>query len=179
MIKTTLYFGNPAYLSLKDGQMVIKLPEEKSASGEQNIRSESVITKPIEDVGVVVIDNRRITITSGLIDALLDNNVALITCNSKNMPTGLMLTLNGNTIQSERYQDQVQASLPLKKQLWQQVISQKIHNQAHMLLKYSNVECGNMLVWSRDVRSGDPDNLEARAAAYYWKNIFTKIPHFV
>lgn len=70
------------------------------------------------------------------------------------------------------------ASLPLKKQLWQQTIKMKIENQATVLSKSRNCEIKNMRVWANDVRSGDPDNLEARAAAYYWKNLFPKIEGF-
>ena len=161
MIKQTLYFGNPAYLSLKDRQLVIRLPDKDQS-----------ITRPIEDIGVIVIDNKQITLTSGLIEALLGNNCALITCDSSHLPVGLMLPLCGNTTQSERFRHQLSASLPLKKQLWQQTISQKIANQAQVLKVCFGVEVGNMLSWSKNVKSGDSDNLEARAAAYYWRNMF-------
>ena len=161
MIKQTLYFGNPAYLSLKDRQLVIRLPDKDQS-----------ITRPIEDIGVVIVDNKQITLTSGLIEALLGNNCALITCDSSHLPVGLMLPLCGNTTQSERFRHQLSASLPLKKQLWQQTISQKIANQAQVLKVCFGVEVGNMLSWSKNVKSGDSDNLEARAAAYYWRNMF-------
>lgn len=179
MIKKTLYFGNPAYLSLRNKQLVIKLPDvEKNESLPERFKQQSEVTKPIEDIGVVVIDNKQITITSGLLDALLENNSAVITCDSRSMPVGLMLPLCGNTTQNERFRDQLDASLPLKKQLWQQTIRQKILNQASVLKEKrgENVRC--MEVWANDVRSGDPDNLEARAAAYYWKNLFPDIPDF-
>ena len=161
MIKQTQYFGNPAYLSLKDRQLVIRLPDNNQS-----------VTRPIEDIGVVIIDNKQITLTSGLIEALLANNCALITCDSSHLPVGLMLPLCGNTTQSERFRHQLSASLPLKKQLWQQTISQKIANQAQVLKVCFGVEVGNMLSWSKNVKSGDSDNLEARAAAYYWRNMF-------
>ena len=179
MIKKTLYFGNPAYLSLRNKQLVIKLPEvEKNESLPDCFKRQTEVTKPIEDIGVVVLDNKQITITSGLLDALLENNSTVITCDSRSMPVGLMLPLCGNTTQNERFRDQLDASLPLKKQLWQQTIRQKILNQASVLKEKrgENVRC--MEVWANDVRSGDPDNLEARAAAYYWKNLFPDIPDF-
>ena len=94
------------------------------------------------------------------------------------MPVGLMLPLCGNTTQNERFRDQLDASLPLKKQLWQQTVKMKIENQATVLSKSRNCGIKNMRVWANDVRSGDPDNLEARAAAYYWKNLFPKIEGF-
>ena len=175
MIKRTLCFTNPAYLSLKNEQLVVKIPDSMS---ESESVSKSTTTIPIEDIGVVVIDNRQITITSGVIDALLANNCALITCDGKSLPVGLMLPLCGNTTQSERFRYQIEASLPLKKQLWQQTVQAKINNQAEVLSKCTDAETACMKVWSKEVKSGDGDNLEGRAAAYYWKKLFGHINDF-
>lgn len=173
MIKKTLYFGNPAYLSLRDAQLVIKLPEVvKNETLPERFKQKVEVTKPIEDIGVVVLDNKQITVTSGLLEALLENNCAVISCDSKSMPVGLMLPLYGNTTQNERFRHQLEASLPLKKQLWQQTIKVKIENQAAVLKKCTGEEIRCMKVWASEVKSGDSDNMEARAAAYYWKNLF-------
>ena len=180
MIKKTLCFSNPIYLSLRNAQLVLHIPEvENNKTLPEAIKKEAERTIPIEDIGVVVLDNRRITITSGAMEALLENNCAVITCNQKSMPVGLLLPLCGNTTQNERFRSQLEASLPLRKQLWQQTIKQKILNQEHVLRINTAQETNCMRVWSNDVRSGDPDNLEARAAAYYWKNVFTTYPNFV
>lgn len=176
MIKKTLYFGNPAYLSLRQQQMVIKLPEvETNESLTDTFKRNAEVTKPIEDIGIVVLDNRRITITQGLLEALLENNCAVITCDTRSLPVGMMLPLCGNTVQSERFRCQIDASIPLKKQLWQQTIKAKICNQAAVLKSCCDMEAKTMLRWADDVRSGDPDNIEGRAAAFYWKNIFNSI----
>ena len=176
MIKRTLYFGNPAYLSLKLKQMVVKLPQKGDEERDEN---ELTRTVPIEDIGVVILDHKQITVTQALISALLDNNCALITCDSRQLPVGLMLPLAGNTVQNERFRLQLDASLPLKKQLWQQTIEAKIKNQAAML-KYTTGEIhNNMLKWSESVKSGDTGNMEARAAVYYWKAVFPDNPYFV
>lgn len=172
MIKRTLCFTNPAYLSLKDRQMVIRLPEVEKSDMPDALKVGSVRTIPIEDVGVVVLDNKQITLTHGLLEALLENNCSVITCDSRSMPVGLMLPLCGNTLQSERFRDQLDASLPLKKQLWQQTVKAKIDNQMAVLARCAGAETGCMRRWAADVHSGDPDNLEGRAAAYYWKNLF-------
>jgi CRISPR-associated protein Cas1 len=111
-------------------------------------------------------------------EALLEHNCALITCNSSRMPAGLLLPLEKNTVQSERFRTQIEASIPLKKQLWQQTIQTKILNQAAVLKKYRNAEIGNMLKWTNEVKSGDSENLEGRAAAYYWKMLFSDIEGF-
>ena len=177
MIKKTLYFGNPIYLSLRNAQLVLRKPDADKL--EESFKQDAERTIPIEDIGVVVLDNRRITITTGAMEALLANNCAIITCDSTDLPVGLMLPLCGNTTQSERFRSQIDASLPLKKQLWQQTVRQKILNQATVLSKNTGAIVKNMQVWANEVRSGDPDNFEARAAAYYWRNLFPTLPNFV
>ena len=140
MIKKTLYFGNSAYLSLRMGQMVIKLPEVESTPDlPERMKQESEVTKPIEDIGIVILDNKRITVTQGLLEALLENNCAVITCDSYSMPVGLMLPLYGNSTQNERFREQIDSSLPLRKQLWQQTIKAKIDNQAAVLSLYTGI----------------------------------------
>ena len=166
MIKRTLFFGNPAYLRFKDEQLVISLPEASMLP-----EKERMITIPIEDIGIVVIEHPQITLTHHLINALLENNVALITCDSRHMPSGLLLPLEGNTTQQERFKHQIDASEPLRKQLWQQTVRQKILNQA-AVLKQRGGATENMKYWANQVKSGDSQNHEGRAAAYYWGQIF-------
>lgn len=172
MIKRTLLFNNPAYLNLKDGQLLIDLPHLKILD-----EKESKKTVPIEDIGLVLLDHQQITITHACIAALLENNAVLITCNNTHHPTGMMLPIYGHNTQSERFRYQIEASQPLKKQLWQQTIQAKILNQAAVLAE-RNVTYENMLHWAKSVRSGDPDNFEGRAAAYYWKNVFPQKVQF-
>jgi CRISPR-associated protein Cas1 len=182
MIKRTLYFGNPAYLSKKDEQLLIKKPGEDDVSKVEEpnakyMNRNNQDTIPIEDIGLVILDNSRITVSHGLLFSLLENNCAVVTCNNSHMPAGLMLPLDVNQVQQEKFEAQINASEPLKKQLWQQTISAKIKNQA-TLLRRKKVKAENMLKWSRDVKSGDPDNLEGRAAVYYWKNLFPEALDF-
>lgn len=110
MIKRTLYFGNPAYLSTRLEQLAVDRPEQPAHS------------IPIEDIGLVVLDHQQITISQALIAKLLENNVALITCDATHHPTGLLLNLDGHSLQSQRFQAQLDSSLPLRKQLWQQTV---------------------------------------------------------
>jgi CRISP-associated protein Cas1 len=169
MIKRTLYFGNPAYLNTRDEQLIINFP---NAKGVDDLTKMNTI--PVEDIGVVILDHQQITISHALMAKLLANNVALISCDHTHHPTGLMLNLDGNQLQSARFKTQVDATLPLKKQLWQQTVKCKIQNQAAFLKKLGkNHE--NMLHWAENVKSGDAENLEARAAVYYWKNLFCEI----
>lgn len=160
MIKRTLYFGNPAYLHTRNEQLCIKLKdsdEEKAA--------------PIEDVALVVLDHPQITITQSLMAKLLANNVALVTCDDSHMPTGLFYNLAGHTLQSQKFRYQLDASLPLKKQLWQQTVMAKIANQATML-QLERVPNALLLNYAKEVKSGDSENHEAMAAGYYWKHLF-------
>ena len=170
MIKRTLYFGNSAYLSLTNAQLTLRYPElEKNDTLPASLKTP--VTVPIEDIGIVILDNKQITITQALMEALLENNVALITCDSTHHPTGLMLPLCGNTIQTERFRAQIEATEPLKKQMWAQTVEQKIKNQsAHF--KELEIDNGYFMPLYRNVKSGDADNCEATAAAHYWGNLF-------
>lgn len=178
MIKRILAFENPAYLKLRNQQMVIEIPEVVYGKGvPDNLRQEGVRTVPIEDIGVIVLDNKQITITQALMSALLENNSAIITTNDQHLPVGLYMPLDGNHLQNERFREQLDASEPLKKQMWQQTVTSKIHGQA-AILEEQGVENKNMLAWAKSVRSGDVENMEGRAAAYYWRNVFHN-PDFV
>lgn len=159
MIKRTLHFGNPAYLKTTHNQLVVERPDLP------------ISTVPIEDIGLVVLDHQQITISQALLAKLLNNNVAVITCNHTHHPTGLLLNLDGHTLQSQRFQDQLESSLPLRKQLWQQTVEAKIRNQAAALGK-RRIENKYLLNLAAKVKSGDAGNLEAKAALYYWDKFF-------
>ena len=166
MIKRTLYFGNPAYLKTANEQLVIEMHD----SGESK-------SSPIEDIGLLILDHQQITITQALMAKLLANNTAIITCDHTHHPTGMWLSLDGHTLQSQKFQAQIEATVPLKKQLWQQTVMCKIENQA-ALLALQREENKLMLTYSREVKSGDSENHEAKAAAYYWKRVFPDFLEF-
>lgn len=179
MIKRTLYFGNPAYLSTRLDQLLVRLPVvEKNPDLPESFKKEAEATIAIEDIGIVILDHQQVIISQALLAKLLDNNVAVVTCNHTHHPTGLLLNLDGNSLQSQRFQAQVEASEPLKKQLWQQTIKAKIRNQA-ALLKQQGYEIENMLHWADNVKSGDPDNLEGRSSAWYWAHLFAPKLDFI
>jgi len=178
MIKRTLYFGNPAYLSKKNNQLVMRLPEvETNEDLPEAFKKEAVTTIPIEDIGVVLLDHQRIIITQALMDALLENNVAFISCNGTHHPSGMMLPLDVHHIQQERFTHQINASEPLKKQLWQQTVKAKILNQAE-LLQHCGKNNEKLKHISLGVRSGDPDNAEGQASYYYWNHLFPETLNF-
>ncbi len=161
MIKRTLFFGNPAYLSTKNQQLVVNFPEED--------KEEKTI--PLEDLGYVVLEDPQITITNGLLMRLIQNKTALITCDKQHLPCSFLQPLVGHSEQTERFRYQLNASIPLKKNLWQQTVTVKINNQAeHFLLRGKNAL--RLKRYAKEVKSGDFGNEEALAAAYYFQNLF-------
>ncbi len=180
MIKRTLYFGNPSILSLRNNQMLLRFPElEKHEEIKKMVTDKGELTFPIEDLGYIVLDHPQITITQALLEALVDNNVAVITCDHTHHPTGLLLALHSNTLQTERYHEQLTATEPLKKQLWTQLVQQKITNQASSLkMRHPKNNVDYMIKLSQSVKSGDSDNREAVAASVYWSKLFPEITQF-
>lgn len=162
MIKQTLYFGNPSYLSLKNNQLSIKVKKE----GE-----EISMQRPIEDIGIVILDNPQITISHSVIISLQNNKTVIVSCDQSHMPHSIMLPMEGHTQQSERYRDQVDVSLPLKKYLWQQTIEAKVGNQIAVLEKLGK-PTQRLKVLINRVTSGDLGNIEGQAAAIYWPLLF-------
>lgn len=165
MIKKTLYFGNPAYLYLKDGQLIVKDPESATPSIKAKI--------PSEDIGLIMLDHQRITITQSLMIRLLEKNTAILICNESHMPASLTLPMAYNDTFSEKVKYQIEASEPLKKQLWRQTIVAKLKNQSRVLqvLNQESRSLNNMVT---RVKSGDPDNLEGQAAHIYWESLLKK-----
>lgn len=173
MIKRTLYFGNPAYLSLKDAQMVVTFPKDQGMAAHSGNN-----TVPIEDVGLVVLDSKQITITHGLLNALLQNKAIVVSCDESHHPIGMMHSLDAHSEQTKRMAAQVESSEPLRKNLWQQTVAQKLLNQTDVLRKRSR-PYEPVYRWSREVKSGDPENLEGRGAAHYWGHLFDNSPMFI
>lgn len=161
MIKRTLVFTSPSMLSLKNAQLVVALkemPDEKR-------------TIPIEDIGVVLIDNPMVSVTIPLLNALSDNNVAVVICDQKGMPNAMLQNLETNNCQGEVLRSQLTVGEVLRKQLWKQIVEAKIRNQARLLDKLGHN--GNMLKpYYSNVKSGDADNREGIAARIYWNELF-------
>ncbi|MAC94987.1 MAG: subtype II CRISPR-associated endonuclease Cas1 [Flavobacteriales bacterium] len=160
MIKRTLYFGSAAYLSVKNEQLIVNYPEDKETK-----------SLPIEDIGILFLDHYQLTITQPLLSNLLDNNVAVISCNERHLPHGMFLNLDGHYTQQAHLSAQIEATEAVKDRLWKQVIQHKISNQASLLAD-CEIENTNMQYWAKQVKNGDPENMEARAAANYWRKLF-------
>lgn len=160
MIKQTLMFTNPVSLSLKDNQLVITFKDNKDT-----------VTRPIEDIGFVIIENPQVSISVPLLNELADNNVSVMFCDKKQMPRTMLMTLEGNTTQQESYKYQIEASVPTKKNVWKQLVESKIKNQA-LLLNSLGKNGDSLKPYYLNVKSGDTDNREGAAAREYWSQIF-------
>ena len=160
MLKRTLFFGNPFQLKTKNEQLLI--------TNQEMGLSKQV---PIEDIGFVVIEHPEIYITIPTLTKLSQNNVSVIFCDAKHLPCSMLLNLDNHHIQQELFSYQINASEPLKKQLWQQIVIAKIKHQAqHLQLLNKPYEV--LKFYESKVLSGDTDNREGVAAAYYWKTVF-------
>lgn len=168
MIKRTLYFGNPFYLSTQNEQLIIQSKTDKKILHKST---------PIEDIGFLVIDHPQITISHVAVQKLTDNNVAVVYCDHKRMPFALLLPLESHHIQSERFRKQIEVKVPVKKILWKQTIERKILNQATLLHAHGH-EVAPLIRWSKEVKSGDTTNREALASRYYWQHLFRSYIEF-
>ena len=158
MLKKTLLIENKSSIISKNLQLVIKSETREG-------------TVPIEEIGFIILDHPEIYISMPAMNLLIENNSAVIICNRNHLPNGQFLNLNSHHIQQEIFKNQIEASLPLKKQLWQQTIIEKITNQGILLQKITGQK-NTLDFWASKVLSGDSSNMEGVAASQYWKSFF-------
>ena len=158
MLKKTILIENKLSLTTKNNQLVLKSELKEK-------------TIPIEDIGFLVLDHAEIYISIPTMNLLIENNTSVIICGKNHLPNGMFLNLNSHHIQQEIFKNQINASVPLKKQLWQQTIVEKISNQGSLLQKITTKK-NNFDFLASKVLSGDSSNMEAVAANFYWKVFF-------
>jgi CRISPR-associated protein Cas1 len=163
MLKKTLFFENKTSVSAKYEQLVIKTETRET-------------TIPVEDIGFVVVDHPEIYISITAMNLLVENNTALIVCGKNHLPNGMFLNLNSHHIQQEIFKNQIAATVPLKKQLWQQTVTEKIKNQG-LLLQQLTGKNNQFDFLASKVLSGDSSNMEGVAAGQYWKLFFDPEHH--
>ena len=161
MLKRTLVFSNPMSLSLKNCQLVLAFKDDP----------DNKMTIPIEDIGVVIIENQQVSITIPLMNALIEGNVQVVVCNDRGMPSAMLQSLESNNLQGENLRNQMNAGEVMKKQLWKQIVEAKIRNQAALLNKVGQ-EGDILKQYYRNVKSGDSDNREGIAARVYFSELF-------
>ena len=161
MLKRTLVFSNPVRLSLRNRQLVLAYKDDP----------ENTTTVPIEDIGVVVVENQQVSVTLSLLNALTENEVQVVFCNATGMPSSMLLGFEGNNLQGETLRNQMSCGEVLKKQLWKQIVESKIRNQSRLLDKVGQ-EGACLRPYYSNVKSGDADNREGSAARIYFQRLF-------
>jgi CRISPR-associated protein Cas1 len=167
MLKRTIFIGNPAKLSIRNEQLVVETTEQGQ-----------IKSVHLEDVGMIILEHQQISLTHAVIQQCMSNNIVLINCDQKHMPQGIMLPHEGHVELSERHREQLEASTPLKKNLWAQTVQAKITNQ-DAVLRWRGCAIPKMAHLVREVNSGDGSNCEGQAAAIYWANLFDSFPSFL
>lgn len=161
MLKRTLAFTKPYHLSLKNLQMIISSKDDSGAS----------TSVPVEDIGFVIIENQEVSITMPLLNALVENNAAVVVCSDKFMPKAMLMNLDSNSTQGEIFRAQLSVTEPLKKNIWKQIVEAKIKNQAALLRKLGK-DGDSLKPYYQNVKSGDSGNREGVAAKLYWNELF-------
>ena len=156
----SVFIANPAHLSVRKNQLVIRQAQE--------------VTIPMEDISSLMIESRAVDITAAALQELADNGVTVYVCDSTHMPAALVLPMNRNCRQLSLLKHQIAMTQPVKKRVWQAVVSAKIRNQALCLELLSRPGAEDLHFLSREVHSGDPDNYEATAASTYFPSLFGK-----
>jgi CRISPR-associated protein Cas1 len=144
------------FLSVKLGQLVVRRD------------GQTVGQVPCEDIGVLLVDHTGVTYTHSVLTTLLEQGAAVVICNGQHHPAGMLMPLEGNCVQTERYRQQLLVKEPIKKRLWQQIIQSKIKHQAKIVCEDEKTS-GYLRGLAKQVRSGDPDNIEAQAARRFWR----------
>ncbi len=161
MPKQTLVITSKAQLSVKNGMLMVVKEEEEE------------IFRSFDDLQTIIIDNHSVSLTIPLLNKLSEKSILVVFCNEKHCPQSMLMDLESNSLQTKFFRYQIEASVPLKKQLWKQIIEKKIRNQSNLLIKL--FDCDDVLQkYYTNVKSGDSSNREAIAANIYWKMLFGK-----
>ena len=154
-----VHLSQPARLSLADGQMVVE-------------QADGAVRLALEDLAWLVLDTPQASLTAALLSACMEAGLAVVTTDASHLPNGLLLPFHGHHRQAGLAERQVALSAPLKKRLWQAIVRAKIANQAWALRRTGGAGDKVVAEMARHVGSGDPDNVEARAARQYWSGLF-------
>lgn len=149
------------FISLKRGFIIIKVDNKEIAS------------IPLDDIAVLLLSAQSITLTKNIINALSEKGCISVFCGTNYSPQSMVIPISTHTYFTKIIKDQINASEPFKKRIWQQIVISKIENQAKAL-EYCNLQDNSLLLIkiSKMVKSGDLDNREAYAARMYWQALF-------
>ena len=154
----SVFISNPARLSVRLGQLVI--------------HQESEFTVPMEDLSALMLESRAVTVSTAALQELTEHGVTVYLCDNTHLPAAIVLPVNRHSRQLKLLKGQIAMTKPVQKRTWQAVVSAKISNQARCLALLEREGASELREMAAQVRSGDPDNLEATAAAYYFPRLF-------
>lgn len=160
MLKRTLFFESAGHLSLVDRQLCFTLRNDEEGTVKKTV--------PVEEIGMIVVENRQITLTAALMQALAENNAVAVFCDEKHLPTACFCAMTGSATASRVVRAQIAAPETLKNRLWQQTVAAKIHNQARVLEHRGGEGALRLDRLAGNVKSGDPENMEGVAARFYF-----------
>ena len=163
-VKRVVDVSSDARLSLTRGQMVIRRPDEPDA------------LVPVEDLGVLILDNPALTCSQRLLSACAENGAAVLVCDSRHLPSAILSPVAGNSLHTRILSEQISASVPAKKRIWREIVREKIRRQADVYARATGRNPNELARMAGKVRSGDPDNVESQAARFYWPALFGR--HF-
>lgn len=150
------------HLSIRYGQLVVREGGEEISS------------IPCEDVGVLLVDHVGTTYTHSVFGELLKCGAAIVLCGGNHHPAGMLLPIESNSVQSERFREQIEAKAPVKKRLWKQIVRAKIGHQAK-LVGPEGAGYKVLMGLRGRVRSGDPENIEAQASKRFWQEYISDV----
>ena len=154
-----LHLTQAARLSLADSQICVK-----QEAGEVRLA--------LEDIAWIIIDTPQATLSSALMSACMEAKIAIVFTDERHTPSGLALPFHCHHRQGAIAQLQVEAKEGVKKRLWQAIVRRKILNQSASLAILACSGAETLKEISRHVEPGDPTNVEARAARFYWGRLF-------
>ena len=154
-----IYVQSDVHIKVKNEQLVVQKENEE-------------YTIPLEDINSICVESQRTSITTYTLSKIIDHDIILYICNSKHLPTGILIGTNNYSRQLKNLQMQFNVSKPLIKRIWQNIIEVKVLNQAECLknLKIYGFEKLNEM--TKGITSGDTTNVESKAASYYFRAIF-------
>ncbi len=153
-----IFVANPAQLSLRRNQLVI--------------RQEREVTVPMEDISSLLLESRAITVTTAALEALSQHGVTVYLCDDHHLPSSILLPINHHCRQRKLLGCQMELSKPSQKRLWQQIVMVKLQNQSKCLALAGCAGAEELLQLAQRVSSGDAENLEGVGAAYYFPQLF-------
>ena len=160
MARRVIEISNPARLSVRHQQLIIDL------------KSSGVMTVPIEDIGVLILDNHDISISQSVLVMCAEKDVMAMVCDRRHLPSGLLFPLVGHTLQTKTIVLQISSTIPTRKRIWKKIVREKIMRQAQTIRNATKKDLPELIALAARIRSGDPDNIEAQAARIYWRKLF-------